>query len=513
MAERKKPVMLMILDGWGIPTGQPGCALTAANLPCFRKLWTENPHTQLLPSGEAVGLPAGQMGNSEVGHLNIGAGRVVYQELTRISKAIREGELAKNPVLLDTLSYAKNHQGVLHLMGLVSDGGVHSHIEHLFALIDLAKAQKVPEVYIHCFLDGRDVPPTSAAQYLRQLQEFLTERQYGKIATVMGRYYAMDRDKRWERVEQAWRAMVLGEGQQVTDSIAAVEASYQEGITDEFVRPIVVCDAKGQALAKVTDGDGLIFFNFRADRAREITRTFTDSDFNGFQRPKRPEIAFACLTSYDVTIQAPVAFPPEDLTHTLGEVLAEHGLKQLRIAETEKYAHVTFFFNGGVEQPNPLEDRLLIPSPKVATYDLQPEMSAYLVRDAVIEKINAGIYDAIILNFANPDMVGHTGVMAAAVAAVEAVDACIGAIAAAIEQAGGVLLITADHGNVEQMQDDAGQPYTAHTTGPVPFIAVGSGVDFLRDGGSLQDIAPTMLEILGVPKPVEMTGKSLLQKK
>lgn len=345
------------------------------------------------------------------------------------------------------------------------------------------------------------------------MQEFLTERQYGKIATVMGRYYAMDRDKRWERVEQAWRAMVLGEGQQVTDSIAAVEASYQEGITDEFVRPIVVCDAKGQALAKVTDGDGLIFFNFRADRAREITRTFTDSDFNGFQRPKRPEIAFACLTSYDVTIQAPVAFPPEDLTHTLGEVLAEYGLKQLRIAETEKYAHVTFFFNGGVEQPNPLEDRLLIPSPKVATYDLQPEMSAYLVRDAVIEKINAGIYDAIILNFANPDMVGHTGVMAAAVAAVEAVDACIGAIAAAIEQAGGVLLITADHGNVEQMQDDAGQPYTAHTTGPVPFIAVGSGVDFLRDGGSLQDIAPTMLEILGVPKPAEMTGKSLLQKK
>ncbi len=509
MPKKKKPVFLMILDGWGIPAGNDGCALTKANLPHFRKLWQENPHTQLEASGEAVGLPDGQMGNSEVGHLNIGAGRIVYQDLTRISKAIRDGEMAQNAVLLRTMEKAKASGGSLHLMGLLSDGGVHSHIQHLFALIDMAKAVGVAHTYLHCFLDGRDVPPTSGTAYLRQLQDFLNDRQYGEIATVMGRYYAMDRDKRWDRVEQAWQAMVLSKGVHATDGISAVGESYEQGVTDEFVKPIVVCDGKGQAKGKIQDGDGLIFFNFRADRAREITRAFTDSDFAGFQRLKWPKIAYACLTSYDITIDAPVAFPNEDLTNTLGEVLAKAGMRQLRIAETEKYAHVTFFFNGGVEEPNSGEDRVLIPSPKVATYDLQPEMSAYQVRDAVVEKIRSGIYDVIILNFANPDMVGHTGIMAAAVQAVEAVDHCLGDVAEAVEEAGGALLITADHGNVECMKDTDGSPYTAHTNGPVPFIAVGCG-KAVQDDGSLRDIAPTILELLCLEKPKEMTGTSLL---
>jgi len=509
MQKEKKPVLLMILDGWGIPSDQEGCALAEANLPNFRKLWNENPHTFLDASGEAVGLPDGQMGNSEVGHLNMGAGRIVYQDLTRITKAIRDGELAENAVLLDAMAKTKASGGSLHLMGLLSDGGVHSHIQHLFALLDLAKASGVPRTYVHCFLDGRDVPPASGAQYLQQLQDFLDNREYGEIATVMGRYYAMDRDKRWERVEQAWHAMVLGEGLCAPNGILAVKQSYEQGITDEFVKPIVVCDSNKQAKGKIQDGDGLIFFNFRADRAREITRTFTDLDFDGFRRPLWPKIAYVCLTSYDITIDAPVAFPNDDLTNTLGEVLAAAGMRQLRIAETEKYAHVTFFFNGGVEEPNSGEDRLLIPSPKVATYDLQPEMSAYQVRDAVVEKIRSGVYDVIVLNFANPDMVGHTGIMVAAVAAVEAVDRCIGDVAAAVAEKGGALLITADHGNVERMLDTDGTPYTAHTNGLVPFVAVGCGKG-VRDGGSLRDIAPTILQLLSLAKPAEMTGTSLL---
>lgn len=509
-AKSKKPVMLCILDGWGMKTGKPGDTLSLAQTPVFDHLWQTMPHTTLTASGEAVGLPAGRMGNSEVGHLNIGAGRVVYQDFTRINKAIADGDYFTNPAFLQTMQTVKQNGSKLHLLGLLSDGGVHSHIQHLQALLQLAKDQGLKEVFLHCFLDGRDVPPKSAAGYLKQLQDFLAEIQLGQIATVIGRFYAMDRDKRWPRVEAAWRAMTLGEGNKTTDYQQALADSYAQGLTDEFVKPIVVTNATGGFFGQVETGDGMIFYNFRADRAREITRAFTEPDFLEFPRPVFPQVAYCCMTEYDETFSLPVAFPKQELRQTLGEVLAAHGKRQLRIAETEKYAHVTFFFNGGVEEPNPLEDRILIPSPQVATYDLQPEMSAQAVTETVLEKIEKNYYDVIILNFANPDMVGHTGVLAAAKEAVETVDHCLGRIVKAILAVDGAMLITADHGNVEKMLDEDGQPVTAHTTSPVPCILVGAGGS-LREGGALKDIAPTLLQLLKLPQPAEMTGQSLWQ--
>ncbi|MGI6285834.1 2,3-bisphosphoglycerate-independent phosphoglycerate mutase [Neomoorella humiferrea] len=507
-----RPLMLMILDGFGLGHPGEGNAITRGNLPNYRRLIHTYPHTRLKASGEAVGLPAGQMGNSEVGHLNIGAGRIVYQELTRISKAIKDGTFFTNEVLLKAVRGAKERGGALHLMGLVSDGGVHSHLEHLYALLELAQREGMERVYIHAFLDGRDVPPASAAGYLRQVEEECRRRGIGAIATIMGRYYAMDRDRRWERTEKAYRALVVGEGQQFPSAATAIQASYDRDVTDEFVEPSVITRL-GQPVARICNGDSVIFFNFRADRARQLTRAFVDRDFEPFARPGgRLEIDFVCLTQYDVTIPAPVAFPPQVLTNVLGEVIANNGLKQLRIAETEKYAHVTFFFNGGVEEPFPGEDRLLIPSPKVATYDQKPSMSAREVTDAVLERLDK--YDFIVLNFANPDMVGHTGDLNAAIAAVETVDECLGRIAAAMEERRAPLLVTADHGNAEEMLEPNGEPHTAHTSNLVPFILVDAGYrDAALREGALEDVAPTVLDILGLPQPAEMTGKSLIERK
>jgi 2,3-bisphosphoglycerate-independent phosphoglycerate mutase len=508
----KQPLMLMILDGWGIEPPSDCNAVTCAKTPNYCRLLSEYPHTRLETSGEAVGLPAGQMGNSEVGHLNIGAGRVVYQDLTRIDLAVRTGELSTNPVLLEAVKNVTNKQTALHLMGLLSDGGVHSHIQHLYGLLEMAKQAGVERVFIHAFLDGRDVPPASALEYIADLENKLRELGLGQLATLGGRYWGMDRDKRWERVEKHYRALVEGEGLKADSASRAVEQSYAASVTDEFVEPTVIVDSQGNPRGLIQDGDSIIFFNFRADRAREITRAFVDQDFAGFTRHKWPQVYFVCLTQYDVTISAPVAFPPQKLTNTLGEVLAQHGLRQLRIAETEKYAHVTFFFNGGVEAANPGEERILIPSPKVATYDLQPEMSAYEVTARVIQEIEANNYDVIILNFANADMVGHTGDMEAAVKAITALDECVGQVVRAILAQNGRVIITADHGNAEEMREpETGEPCTAHTTNPVPLILVDPkyrGIDLLT--GSLQDIAPTMLRLLGIPQPVEMTGRSLI---
>ncbi len=508
-----KPLMLMILDGWGISTRKQGNALADASLPNFQALLKQYPHTALQASGEAVGLPEGQMGNSEVGHLNIGAGRVVYQEITRINKAIKEGDFSKNPAFLKIMGRVKEQGGALHLMGLLSDGGVHSHIEHLFALLELAKAQGVEKVFVHAFLDGRDVPPANAMEYFDALQKKFAELKLGQVATVMGRYYAMDRDQRWERVAKAFKAMVSAEGIKATFPKAAVERSYDRRVTDEFVEPTVIVDKTGQPVGQVNNNDGVIFFNFRADRAREITRAFVDEDFQGFVRPDgyKP-IPFVCMTQYDITIDTPTAFLPQNLVNTLGEVLAAKGMKQLRIAETEKYAHVTFFFNGGAEEENEGEDRILIPSPKVATYNLKPEMSAFEVTEKVLEQIKADKYDVIVLNFANPDMVGHTGIEEAAVKAVETVDECIGKISRVMQKRAAPLLITADHGNVEKMVDlDTGEPHTAHTNDLVPFILVYDKLKHstLATQGSLRDVAPTMLKLLGIPLPEEMSGKSL----
>jgi len=504
---------LMILDGWGYREEEAGNAIAQADLPYFRRLWREYPHTLLQASGEAVGLPAGQMGNSEVGHLNIGAGRVVYQELTRIFRAIANGELAGNQVLAEAMDRTRAGGKALHFLGLISDGGVHSHLEHLFALLDLAKERRVPKVYVHAFLDGRDVLPESGKGYLAQLEEKLQKLGLGQIATVSGRYYAMDRDKRWERVEKAYRALVYGEGEKAAGALAAVDQAYDLRVTDEFVLPTVIIGADGKPVGQVQDGDTVVFFNFRADRARELTRAFVDEDFAGFDRPGRPRVHFVCLTEYDVTIAAPVAFPPQNLENTLAEVIARAGLRQLRIAETEKYAHVTFFFNGGIEEPVPGEERCLVPSPKVATYNLKPEMSAPEVTEELLERIEAAAFDVAILNFANPDMVGHTGVFDATVRAVETVDACLGRIAAALRECGGTLIITADHGNAEAKVDLAtGLPLTAHTTNLVPFILIGDKLrgQRLREGGALCDIAPTVLKLLGLEQPAEMTGKSLI---
>lgn len=508
----KRPLLLMILDGWGV--GDPGnCnAISCAKTPNFQRLLDEYPHTVLQTSGESVGLPAGQMGNSEVGHLNIGAGRIVYQDLTRIDLAVRKGELGSNPVLAEAMQHAKKNNAALHLMGLLSDGGVHSDIEHLFGLLQMAAEFGLKRVFVQAFLDGRDVPPKSALEYIERLEQKMRELGVGQIASVGGRYWGMDRDQRWDRVEKHYRAFTEGEGAKAESARQAVKNAYQADVTDEFVEPTVITDAQGAPLGIVKDGDSVVFFNFRADRAREITRAFVDPVFSGFTRAKQPSVFYVCMTQYDVTIPAPVAFPPQNITNTLGEVLEQHGLRQLRIAETEKYAHVTFFFNGGVEKANAGEDRVLIPSPKVATYDLQPAMSAIEVTERVLEEIRSDKYDVIIMNYANADMVGHTGVLEAAIEAIGVLDECVGRVIGAVLEQGGAAVVTADHGNAEEMRcPNSGEPITCHTKGPVPLILVDPdyrGAE-LRPG-SLQDITPTLLQILGIPQPPEMTGRSLL---
>ena len=511
----KKPTVLMILDGYGLNDRVEGNAIKQANTPVMDKLMAEYPYVKGLASGMAVGLPEGQMGNSEVGHLNMGAGRIVYQELTRITKEIQDGDFFKNEALLHAVKNAKENGSALHLFGLLSDGGVHSHITHLFGLLQLAKKEGLEKVYVHCFLDGRDTPPQSGKGYVQELTDKLAELGVGKIATVMGRYYAMDRDNRWDRVERAYNAITKGLGVSAESGVAAVQNSYNNGKNDEFVEPAVVME-NGKPVATVQDGDSVIFFNFRPDRAREITRAFCCDDFDGFAREKRIQTTYVCFTDYDETIpNKEVAFHKVAITNTFGEFLAAHGLKQARIAETEKYAHVTFFFNGGVEEPNEGEDRILVKSPKVATYDLKPEMSAPEVCEKLVGAIKSQKYDVIIINFANPDMVGHTGVQKAAIQAIEVVDGCVGKAVDAIKEVNGQLFICADHGNAEQLIDyETGAPFTAHTTNPVPFILVNADPSYtLREGGCLADIAPTLIELMGMEQPKEMTGKSLLIKK
>lgn len=501
----KKPLMLMILDGFGINSDY-GNAIKAANTANLDRIFFENPITQIGASGMDVGLPEGQMGNSEVGHTNIGAGRIVYQELTRITKSISDGQFFKNETLLKAINNAIANNSSLHIMGLLSNGGVHSHNSHLYAILELAKKHGLNKVYIHAFLDGRDVPPTSGIKFVEECEAKTREIGVGKIATVMGRYYSMDRDNRWDRVQLAYAAMVYGEGRKNGSAVDAIEKSYLEGITDEFVIP-TVCESN----AEIRPNDSVIFFNFRPDRARQITRSLVDPAFEGFERKNGLfPLTFICMTQYDATIpNVSIAFEPQSLDNTFGEYISKCGLSQLRIAETEKYAHVTFFFNGGIEKPYNNEDRVLVASPKVATYDLQPEMSAYEVTEKVVERIASGKYDVIILNFANCDMVGHTGVFDAAVRAVEAVDHCVGRVVEAIQNAGGIVLITADHGNADQMYDKTGAPFTAHTTNPVPFCVVGMDCK-LREHGRLADIAPTMLKILNLPQPKEMGGTSII---
>ena len=495
----------MILDGFGIAPKE-GNAIAAANKPNLDKIFAENPHTQIGASGMDVGLPDGQMGNSEVGHTNIGAGRIVYQELTRITKSAQDGDMMQNEALLKAMNNAKENGKALHFMGLLSDGGVHSHNTHLYALLEMAKKLGLEKVFVHCFMDGRDVPPSSGKDYVKELMDKLQEIGVGKIATVMGRYYAMDRDNRWERVEKAYAAMVYGEGEQADCPLCAMQNSYDKEVTDEFVVPTVVKGAE-----PISEGDSVIFYNFRPDRAREITRTLVDPDFTGFERKKGFfPLTYVCMTQYDATMpNVEVAYKPESLENTFGEYISNKGLTQLRIAETEKYAHVTFFFNGGVEKQYPGEDRILVKSPAVATYDLQPEMSAYEVTDKMVEAVKSGKYDALILNYANCDMVGHTGVFEAAVKAVEAVDTCVGRVVEAVKEMGGCVLLTADHGNADKMVDEDGEPFTAHTTNPVPFCVINHPCK-LREGGRLADIAPTMLKILGLEQPKEMTGESLI---
>ena len=505
----KKPLALIILDGFGNNPSDYGNAIHAAKTPNLDKLFETCPHTLIGASGMDVGLPDGQMGNSEVGHTNIGAGRVVYQELTRITKSISDGDFFQNEALCGAVENCKKNGSALHLMGLLSDGGVHSHNKHLYGLLELAKRAGLEKVYVHCFMDGRDVPPSSGKEYVEELMAKMKEIGVGKIASVMGRYYAMDRDNRWERVEKAYAAMVYGEGETAECPVCAMEKSYAADVTDEFVVP-VVCDKDGC----IRENDSVIFFNFRPDRAREITRTLVDPDFAGFERRNGFfPLYFVCMTQYDAAMpNVHVAFKPQSLANTFGQYISDHGLTQLRIAETEKYAHVTFFFNGGVEAPCKNEDRALIASPKVATYDLKPEMSAYEVTDELLARLDSGKYDVVILNFANCDMVGHTGVFEAAVSAVEAVDACLGKVVDKILSMGGRALITADHGNADQMYEPDGSPFTAHTTNPVPLLLVGDGTHTLKEGGRLADLAPTMLEMLGLPQPAEMDGKSLLTK-
>ncbi len=502
-----RPIAIIIMDGFGISPTQEGNAIAHARKPNLERLWKEYPTTTLKASGLAVGLPRGQMGNSEVGHLNLGGGRIVYQDLTRISLAVENGTFASNPVLQEAMNLARKGGSKLHLIGLLSDGGVHSHITHLYALLEMARSMDLSRVFVHAILDGRDVPPRSALGYFRDLEEKFSQTGTGSTATVSGRYYTMDRDRRWERVEKAYRCLVYGEGLRADSAEEAVRKGYDRGENDEFIMPTVV-DDKGM----VDDGDSIIFFNFRPDRAREITRAFVDKDFQEFAT-KPIRVHYTCMTQYDATLNAPVAYPAENLIDTLGEVVSRAGLKQLRIAETEKYAHVTYFFNGGKEEVNPGEDRVLIPSPKVATYDLQPQMSAYEVRDELLARLDSGRYDLVVLNFANPDMVGHTGIFEAAVKAVEVVDGCVGEIVNRILSLGGAVLLTADHGNAEKMQDsDTGQPHTAHTTNPVPISLITSDRKSyrLREDGILADVAPTALELMHIPQPEAMTGRTLI---
>ena len=512
---KNAPIALIIMDGWGIGNpDDPNNAIAVGKTPNLDGLTAKYPHAQLQASGEYVGLPDGQMGNSEVGHTNIGAGRIIYQELTRITKAIKEGSFFENEALLAAINDAKKNGGALHLMGLVSPGGVHSHSNHLYGLLELAKRQGLSEVYVHAFLDGRDVPPASAAEYLEELEKKIKEIGIGKIAVISGRYYAMDRDKRWERVVKAYDAIAKGEGKTAKSAAEAIQASYAdksekpEGVTDEFVVPVVIDGYKG-----MKSGDGVIFFNFRPDRARELTHAFTDETFDGFQRVEGLKLSFTTMTQYEKGLNVRIAYPPQSIENTLGEVVSKAGLKQLRIAETEKYAHVTFFFNGGVEKEYEGEDRILVPSPKVATYDLQPEMSAIEVTDKVVEAIKSGKYDFIILNYANGDMVGHTGVLSAAIQAVETVDTCVGRFVEALQSVGGELIIIADHGNADVMVDPSSkEPFTAHTTNPVPVICVSDRVRSIKEG-ALCDVAPTLLTLAGLEIPKEMTGKVLVEMK
>lgn len=512
----KKPTVLMILDGYGLNEKTEGNAIKLANTPVMNKLMKEYPFVRGNASGMAVGLPEGQMGNSEVGHLNMGAGRIVYQELTRITKEIQDGDFFKNEALLEAIKNCKKNNSSLHLYGLLSDGGVHSHITHLYALLELAKKEGLTNIFVHAFLDGRDTPPTSGKGFAQQLTDKMEALGVGKIASVMGRYYVMDRDNRWDRVEKAYNAMVLGVGETASTGVEAIQQSYDAGNNDEFVMPTVVMES-GKPVATIKENDSIIFFNFRPDRAREITRAFCDDKFDGFKREKgRFPLTYVCFSEYDVTIENKiVAFHKVSVDNTFGEFLAANHKTQLRLAETEKYAHVTFFFNGGVEVPNEGEERILVKSPKVATYDLQPEMSALEVADHLVTAIKSQKYDVIIINFANPDMVGHTGIQDAAVKAVEAVDKCVGMAYDALIEVDGQMFICADHGNVEQLVDyNNGEPFTAHTTNDVPFILVNYDKDYtLKEGGCLADIAPTLIEMMGMNQPAEMTGKSLLVRK
>ncbi|WP_105264594.1 2,3-bisphosphoglycerate-independent phosphoglycerate mutase [Pseudoalteromonas sp. T1lg76] len=508
MTQPKKPLVLMILDGWGYREESESNAILAANTPVLDKLWQQCPHTLISGSGMDVGLPDGQMGNSEVGHVNLGAGRVVYQDFTRITKAIEDGTFATNPALVNAIDAAVNAGKAVHLMGLMSPGGVHSHEDHIIAAIELAAERGAQEIYVHAFLDGRDTPPRSAEATLKNIDAAFARVGKGRIASLIGRYYAMDRDNRWERIESAYDLMVLGEAEyHAADAVSGLQAAYERGENDEFVKATVI----GETAATINDGDAVLFMNFRADRARQMTRTFVDADFNGFNKKKTPQLAaFVMLTEYAADIDAPVAFPPEPLNNVLGEWLAKHNKTQLRISETEKYAHVTFFFSGGREQEFAGESRELIPSPDVATYDLQPEMNSELLTDKLVEAIHSGKYDVIICNYPNGDMVGHSGVFEAAVKACEAVDHCIGRVLEALEQSGGEALITADHGNAEQMQNaQTGQAHTAHTSEPVPFIYIGRDAEPVA-GKTLSDVAPTMLHLLGMEQPAEMTGSPIM---
>ena len=511
----KKPAVLMILDGFGLNENGEHNAVAEAKKPNIDKLMAEYPWVKGNASGMAVGLPEGQMGNSEVGHLNMGAGRIVYQELTRITKEIQDGTFFENPALMSAVENCKANDSALHMFGLLSDGGVHSHNTHLYGLLELAKRNNLSKVYVHAFLDGRDTPPASGKDFVADLEAEMAKIGVGEVASVCGRYYAMDRDNNYDRVQLAYNALTKGEGLQAASAVAAVEESYDREETDEFVKPTVVMK-NGAPVATIKDGDSVIFYNFRPDRAREITRSFCDDDFKGFDRGKRLNIKYVCFSDYDPTIpNKEVAFHKIAVTNTFGEWLAAKGMKQARIAETEKYAHVTFFFNGGVEEPNEGEDRILVNSPKdVATYDLKPQMSAYEVCDQLVNAIKSGKYDVIIINFANPDMVGHTGVEEATIKAIEAVDECVGKAVEALKEVDGVMFICADHGNAEQLVDyETGAPFTAHTTNPVPFILVNADPSYkLREGGCLADIVPTIVELMGMEQPVEMTGKSLLVK-
>ena len=509
---KKNLTMLAILDGWGINEKEEGNAIKLAKTPNLDSIISQYPTTKIKTSGLDVGLPDGQMGNSEVGHTNIGAGRIVYQELTRITKSIQDGDFFEKKEFLDAINYCKKHNSNLHLYGLLSNGGVHSHNTHLYALLELCKKQEFDKVFVHCFLDGRDTPPASGENFIAELEDKIKEIGVGKIASIMGRYYAMDRDKRWDRVELAYNALAKGEGLTAVSAIDAIESAYQREEFDEFVKPTVITENE-EPIATVKQNDSIIFFNFRPDRAREITRVFVDKAFDGFER-KFQYVNYVCMTQYDETMPGvEVAFKPTEITNTFGEYISKNGYSQLRIAETEKYAHVTFFFNGGNEVKYEGEDRILVDSPKVATYDLQPEMSAYEVTDKVVDVIKKNETDVIILNFANCDMVGHTGVLEAAEKAVETVDECIGKIVTEVLKVDGTIIITADHGNAEQMIDyTTGDPHTAHTTTPVPLVIAGCKDNIKLKEGRLADIAPTMLDLMGLERPAEMTGESLIEK-